>query len=198
MVQQPSALYANKILQYSKLTQQMSEYQQQLHQSHKVLQCSKSVIQTIIWSQPQHHWLHFKLVLWLQQPFITLHSSMLWEVQEEHASHAQQTAHIVLLHQQHQPPAINATLDLVWFKTIQPIQLNVLNATQQIAYLATVWVFVLLAIQLCTFNQINANNARTIAVFAPTLPIAITIAPRTITGTALQVNAYQMVLKELF
>jgi len=74
----------------------------------------------------------------------------------------------------------------------------VLNATQQIAYLATVWVFVLLAIQLCTFNQINANNARTIAVFAPTLPIAITIAPRTITGTALQVNAYQMVLKELF
>jgi len=62
----------------------------------------------------------------------------------------------------------------------------------------TVWVFVPLATPPCTFNQINANNARTIAVFVPTLHIAITIAQRIITGIALLVNAYQMVLKESF
>jgi len=62
----------------------------------------------------------------------------------------------------------------------------------------TVWEFVPLAIQLCMFNQINANNARTIAASVPTQLIAITIAPKTITGTVLLVNAYQTVLKELF
>jgi len=61
-----------------------------------------------------------------------------------------------------------------------------------------VWEFVPLATQLCTFNQINVNNARTIAVFAPTQLIAITIAQRIITGTVLLVNAYQMELKESF
>jgi len=59
-----------------------------------------------------------------------------------------------------------------------------------------VWEFAQLATLPCTFNQINANNAHTIAVFAPTTPIAITTAQRTIFGTALQDNAYQMELKE--
>jgi len=59
-----------------------------------------------------------------------------------------------------------------------------------------VWVFAQLATPLCMFNQINANNAHTTAVFVPTLLTAITTAPRTITGTAQLDNAYQTVPKE--
>jgi len=55
-----------------------------------------------------------------------------------------------------------------------------------------------LATQLCTFNQTNANNAHTIAAFAPTQHTAITTAQRTITGTVQQDNVYQMELKESF
>jgi len=61
-----------------------------------------------------------------------------------------------------------------------------------------VLVFVQHVTQLCIFNQINANNAHTTAVFAPTQHTAITTAQRITIGIVLQANACQMELKELF
>jgi len=61
-----------------------------------------------------------------------------------------------------------------------------------------VWEFVPLATQLCLSNQINANNAHTIAVFVQIAHIATITAQRIIIGTVLLANAYQMELKESF